>query len=67
ALVSDTIAYVVQVNGKKRGTIEIRTDAARDAVEQAALGDKNVRRFTEGFTVRKVVVVPNKLINIVVQ
>jgi leucyl-tRNA synthetase len=67
ALVSDTTAYVVQVNGKKRGTIEIRTGAARAAVEQAALEDQNVRRFTEGFTVRKVVVVPDKLINIVVQ
>jgi leucyl-tRNA synthetase len=67
ALVSDTTSYVVQINGKKRGMIEIRTDAAQDAVEQAALEDQNVRRFTEGFTVRKVVVVPNKLINIVVQ
>ena len=67
ALASDTTAYVVQVNGKKRGTIEIRTDAAQDAVEQAALEDPNVRRFTEGFTVRKVVIVPNKLINVVVQ
>ena len=67
ALVSDTIAYVVQVNGKKRGTIAIRSDAAQDAVERAALEDQNVRRFTEGFTVRKVVVVPDKLINIVIK
>jgi leucyl-tRNA synthetase len=65
ALVSATIDYVVQVNGKMRGKIEIAADAARDAIEQAALANENVQRFTDGLTVRKVIVVPNKLVNVV--
>jgi leucyl-tRNA synthetase len=65
ALVSASIEYVVQVNGKMRGKIEVAADAARDAIEQAALGNENVHRFTDGLTVRKVIVVPNKLVNIV--
>jgi len=65
ALVSESIEYVVQVNGKMRGKVEVAADAARESVEQAACENENVRRFTEGLTVRKVIVVPNKLVNIV--
>ena len=65
ALVSDTLSYVVQVNGKMRGKIEVAADADKAAVEQAARGNENVCRFTEGLTVRKVIVVPGKLVNIV--
>jgi len=65
ALVSDSIAYVVQVNGKMRGKIEVPADANKQTVEQAARNNDNVRRFTEGLTVRKVIVVPGKLVNIV--
>ena len=65
ALRSDTIEYVVQVNGKMRGRIEVAADAPRSLVEEAALGNENVRRFTDGLTVRKTIVVPNKLVNIV--
>jgi leucyl-tRNA synthetase len=65
ALRSDTIEYVVQVNGKMRGRIQIAANAAQSQVEQAALDNENVRRFTDGLTVRKTIVVPNKLVNIV--
>jgi leucyl-tRNA synthetase len=65
ALVRDTIEMVVQVNGKVRGRIEIAVDADRQAIERAALGQDNVNRFLEDVTVRKVIVVPGKLVNIV--
>jgi leucyl-tRNA synthetase len=57
---------VVQVNGKLRGKIEVATDAARDWIEATALGDENVKRFVEDKEIRKVIVVPGKLVNIVV-
>jgi leucyl-tRNA synthetase len=65
ALVSDSVAYVVQVNGKMRGKIEVPADANKETLEQAARNNENVRRFIEGLTVRKVIVVPGKLVNIV--
>ncbi|WP_295879992.1 leucine--tRNA ligase [uncultured Thiohalocapsa sp.] len=65
ALAQDSIQYVVQVNGKVRGKVQVPADAARAAIEAAALADDNVKRFTEGVTVRKVIVVPNKLVNVV--
>ena len=65
ALVSDTISYVVQVNGKMRGKIEVPADADRGAIESAARCNENVQRFTTDLTIRKVIVVANKLVNIV--
>jgi len=65
ALVQDSIQYVVQVNGKLRSKIQVPADTAKGLVEKAALKDENVQRFTEGVTVRKVIVIPNKLVNIV--
>jgi leucyl-tRNA synthetase len=65
ALRRDSVEYVVQVNGKVRGKVEVPVDAGREAIEAAALANENVRRFVGGGTVRKVVVVPNKLINVV--
>jgi leucyl-tRNA synthetase len=66
ALVQNTVEMVVQVNGKLRGKITVPVDAANDAVEAAALGDPNVQRFVEDKPVKKVIVVPRKLVNIVV-
>jgi leucyl-tRNA synthetase len=66
ALEQDTIELVVQVNGKLRGQISIASDADRGQIEQAALANENVQRFVEGKTVRKIIVVPGKLINVVV-
>jgi leucyl-tRNA synthetase len=57
----------VQVNGKLRGYIQVPVDADDAWAEKSALGNENVRRFLEGKTVRKVVVVPRRLVNIVVQ
>jgi len=65
ALVSDSIEYIVQVNGKMRGKIEVAADADKEAVERTARSNENVCRFTDGLTVRKVIVVPRKLVNIV--
>ncbi|MGB0721315.1 MAG: leucine--tRNA ligase [Gammaproteobacteria bacterium] len=65
ALVKDSIEIVVQVNGKLRGRIEVPASAEKAAVEAAALAEENVVRFTEGKTIRKVIVVPGKLVNIV--
>jgi leucyl-tRNA synthetase len=66
ALRQDSIEYVVQVNGKVRGKIQVPTDAGGQAVEAAALANENVRRFVGEGTVRKVIVVPNRLVNVVV-
>ncbi|HYW93724.1 MAG TPA: leucine--tRNA ligase [Gammaproteobacteria bacterium] len=66
ALRRDRIELVVQVNGKLRGRIEVPADAARERIEQVALADANVRRFVADKAVRKVIVVPGKLVNVVV-
>ena len=65
ALVQDSLQLVIQVNGKLRGHIEVPADASREAVEAAARSNENVLRFTDGLTIRKVIVVPGKLVNIV--
>jgi leucyl-tRNA synthetase len=65
ALSRDSIEMVVQVNGKVRDRMEIAVDADRPTIEAAALDQDNVKRFLEGVTVRKVIVVPGKLVNIV--
>lgn len=66
ALVADSISMVIQVNGKVRGKIDVAVDAAKDDIEAAALEEPNVKRFLEGGQVRKVIVVPGRLVNIVV-
>ena len=65
ALVQDSLTLVVQVNGKLRGQIEMPASATREEIEAAARINENVLRFTEGLTIRKVIVVPGKLVNIV--
>lgn len=65
ALVKDEITYVVQVNGKLRAKLEVAASATKDQIEQMAREDENVQRFLEGLNVRKVIVVANKLVNIV--
>ncbi|MCX4026005.1 leucine--tRNA ligase [Endozoicomonas sp. SM1973] len=66
ALTRTTLQYVVQVNGKVRAKIEVAADADKSSVEQTALTSENVQKFITDKTVRKVIVVPNKLVNIVV-
>ena len=53
------------MNGKVRAKISVAADASKEAVEQTALTHDNVQRFTDGVTVRKVIVVPGKLVNVV--
>jgi leucyl-tRNA synthetase len=65
ALVQDSLTLVIQVNGKLRGQIEVPASASREAIEAAARSNENVQRFTEGLSIRKVIVVPGKLVNIV--
>jgi leucyl-tRNA synthetase len=66
ALQSSTVIIVVQVNGKLRGRISLPADAGEGAVRAAALADPNVRKFVGTAEVRKVIIVPGKLVNIVV-
>ncbi|MPY02719.1 leucine--tRNA ligase [Salinivibrio sp. VYel5] len=65
AMVEDEKLIIVQVNGKLRAKITVAADAEKDAVEAQAMADENVVKFTEGKTVRKVIYVPGKLVNIV--
>jgi leucyl-tRNA synthetase len=65
ALVRDTATLAVQVNGKLRGTIELPVNAGKDEAEALARAQPQVRQFLEGMTVRKVIVVPGKIVNIV--
>ncbi|MFZ2289870.1 MAG: leucine--tRNA ligase [Halopseudomonas yangmingensis] len=65
ALVQDSLQLVIQVNGKLRGHIEVAASASREEVEAIARANENVLRFTEGLSIRKVIVVPGKLVNIV--
>jgi leucyl-tRNA synthetase len=65
ALTRSTIEVVVQVNGKVRGKLDAPFDAPKETLEQLALAQENVQKFLEGVTVRKVIVVPNKLVSIV--
>jgi leucyl-tRNA synthetase len=64
-LVQEEILIVVQVNGKKRGEVTVPVDLPEEEIKAAALGYPNVKRFLEGKTLRKVILVPGKLVNVV--
>ncbi len=66
ALKQDSIEYVVQVNGKVRASVRVPVDADRDSIQTAALANEQVQKFIGDQSVRKVILVPNKLINLVV-
>lgn len=65
ALARDTLEIVLQVNGKLRSRVEVPADIDKASLEKKALADENVQRFSEGKTIRKVIVVPGKLVNVV--
>ena len=65
ALIADEMTLVVQVNGKLRGSVTVAAQATKEEIEQAALANENVKKFTDGKTIRKIIVVPKKLVNIV--
>ena len=66
ALAQDTVEIVVQVNGKLRGRILVAVDADSDSISAQALADENVKRFVADKTVRKTIVIPGRLVNVVV-
>lgn len=64
-LVSDTVTLAVQVNGKLRATVTLPAGAGQKEAEAAALAEDGVKRALDGLAVKKVIVVPNKIVNIV--
>jgi leucyl-tRNA synthetase len=66
ALVRDEIELVLQVNGKTRGAVRVPANADKAAIEAAAGAAPEVARFGEGKPVRKIVIVPGRLVNVVV-
>ncbi|WP_106478501.1 leucine--tRNA ligase [Phytohalomonas tamaricis] len=67
ALKKDSLELAVQVNGKLRAKLEVAAEITKEEIERQALENENVRRHIEGKTIRKVIVVPGKLVNIVAQ
>ena len=65
--INKTLEIGVQVNGKLRGTINVEKDASKEVLENLALNEENVIRHIEGKTIVKVIVVPNRIVNIVVK
>ena len=65
-LVVDSVTMAVQVNGKLRATLELAKDSDDQAVESAALADPGVIRAIDGKAVRRVIVVPNRIVNVVI-
>ncbi len=65
ALVEDEVEVVFQVNGKVRAKSNVPRDLGKDELEKVALANETVQEYIEGKTVRKVIAVPNKLVNIV--
>ncbi len=63
-LVQDTVTWVVQVNGKLRGKLELAPDTAEELLKEAALAIENVQKALEGLTIRKVIVIPGKMVSI---
>jgi len=66
ALQRDSVTLAVQVNGKLRGQIAVAVDAPREQIERQAMSEESVARYLENVSVRKVIVVPGKIVNIVV-
>jgi leucyl-tRNA synthetase len=66
ALVQDEIELVLQINGKLRGSLRVSADADKAAIEKAALATAEFAKFGEGREVRRVIVIPGRLVNIVV-
>ena len=64
-LEENTVPMVIQVNGKLRDKLEVPKDISREELEKQALASAKVKTFLDGVTVRKVIVVPGRLVNIV--
>jgi len=66
ALIEDEIELVVQVNGKKRGDVRVPRDAGKPAIEAAVLAHAEVQKFIAGQPVKKIIIVPGRLVNVVI-
>lgn len=66
-LVKEEVEMVVQVNGKLRGRIQVAKEAEREIIEKTALDNAHIQKFVAGNKIKNIVVVPNRLINIVIQ
>ena len=64
-LVKDEVNYVIQIMGKIRGKIEVSTTATQDEIKEMALKVENVQKYLEGKEIKKIIVVPKKLVSIV--
>ena len=65
--INNTLEIGVQVNGKLRGTIKVEKDSSKELLESLALNEENVKKHLEGKEIVKVIVVPNRIVNIVVK
>lgn len=66
ALVQDSLDYMIQVNGKLRSKISVSASTSKDDIQSAALNDEHILNFINGQPIKKVIIVPNKLVNIVI-
>ena len=66
ALIQNEILYVLQVNGKLRGQMVLNAEASKSDIESAALANENVQKFIGEKAIKKIIIVPKKLVNIVV-
>ena len=66
ATVDETINIAVQINGKVRSTVQVSKDVTKEQMEAAAQADEKVQKWLEGKTIRRIIVVPGRLVNIVV-
>lgn len=66
ALIQETVEYVIQINGKVRSHIQVPIDANKDTIEHIAISNEKIQKFISNATIRKVIIVSKKLINIVI-
>jgi len=67
AIIEEEITMVIQVNGKLRSRITVPADASDEEIKEGALSDEKARKWIEGKEIKKVIVVPKKLVNVVVK
>jgi leucyl-tRNA synthetase len=65
-LVSDSIEYPICINGKKRAEIELPADMSQEEVKEKALSVEEIKKWLDGAEIKKVILVPKKMINIVI-
>lgn len=66
-LVSDTVEMIIQVNGRLRDKLSLPVDTDKEKIKELALSDEKIQKFIDGKDVAKVIVIPNKIVNIVVK